>query len=417
MGQTLSTFDAVLKEFYLPPIVDTLPKKVQLYDHFVKDTESWTGNKVIRDLRLGRNVGIGSRADGGTMPAAGNTTHAEQQIAAKFHYGRIQVSGPTIRASANDQGAFARAVASEVKFTTQDFLEDYDRQLQGDGNAYLAMVETAGTVTSCEVEYAGASSSPTSGEPGTRWLKTGMLVNIGTTAEHLAGTADNVTISSITDRDTFVIASTTVAEHDYITRAGAAAYVNDTYLNEVQGIGYFAQQSGTLQAVVVATYPDWRMQYLDAAAAGGTAGVNRALTWELMQQAIDEAEEFGGGTINLIACHTSMRREVIDMCINDRRYLGPKLDQGYKGPLTFNDIPILFCRNMKYNRLYFLDTTTWKLFVQGGINWMDDDGAILSRVANADAMEALLRYYSNLSCDNPSANTLLTDITVTLRKT
>lgn len=410
MGATKTTIDALLKDQYLGPIVDSLPSEVALYDEFKKDGESWSGKQVVRSIRARRNVGRGARAEGGTLPTAGNQTWLEQQITAKYTYVRVQLTGPAIASAVNSQAAFTKALTSEVMYGAKDMYAELNRQMQGDGTGEIAKVETAGTVTTLELEYAGASGG-TTGEPGSRWIKAGDLINIGTAAEHAAGTADNATVSSVTDRDTIVIGSTTVAEHDIIVRAGAAALASSSYNYEIQGLDA-ATSTTTYQNLTLSTYTDLKMQVLD------NSGTNRTLTWELMQQAIDEAEEFGGGKIDLIVAHTSMRREIIDLCINDKRFIGPKnLDGGYTGELTFNGIKILFTKDMKYNRLYFLTRSTWTMYPLGTINWMDDDGSILSRVSGTDAFEALMRCYSNLSCENPSANTVLKDITVTLRTT
>lgn len=411
MGATRTTIDALLKYDYLPPIVDSLPSEVKLYDEFKKDNKSWTGLKVIRSVRAGRNLGRGSRPEGGQLPTAGNQTWLQQQIDAKYSYVRVQLTGPAIASAVDSSTSFTKALTSEVMYGAKDMYKDLNRQIQGDGSGTLALVKTAGTVTTLELEYAGASGG-TSGEAGSRWITAGDLLNIGTAAQHAAGTPDNVTVSSVTDKDTIVIGSTTVAEHDIIVLAGAAGLTYTSYNNEIQGLEAAAAQSGTYQNLNLTNYPKLCMQTIN------NSGTNQTLTWELMQRAIDKAEEFGGGKIDLIVGHTSMRREILDMAKSDVRYIGGKnLDPGYTGDLTFNGIRILLTADMKYNRLYFLTRSTWTLYPLGTINWMDDDGSILSRVSGADAFEGLMRCYLNLSCDNPSANAVLSDITVTLDAT
>ncbi|MDI6787865.1 MAG: phage major capsid protein [Planctomycetota bacterium] len=411
--QTLSNYDAMLKEFYLPPVIDAFPKTVDLYDEFVKDTESWEGNKVIQPIRANRNFGRGARADGGTMPTAGRQTPVEHQVSCKFNYQRIEITGPTMKASRSNDGAFTKAMTFEMNHATKDLLDDIDRQMGSTGIGTIGVVEGAvSNATTVEVDYAGASSSAVTAEPGTRWIKKDMVLNIGTAAEHVAGTVVNCTVDSVTDRDTFVTtANVTLVDNDIIVQAGAAAAANSSYNNEIEGLTAAMITTGTYQNITVTTYPQWKANVL-------TASANRTLTWDLMQQSIDEAEEGGGGRIDLIVAHVSMRREYLDMILNDKRYSGTKgFDAGHEGQLSFNGIKMKFCRNFPYNSLMFCDRSTWALYVQGGVDWFDWDGSVLHRTSNADAVEALLTYYANLGCSLPSANTWLKDITVTLRST
>lgn len=420
MGQTLTLFDAVLKEDYGPAIIEALPKKVELWDEFSKEEEGFDGKRWVVDWNVLRSVGVGARRDGGNMPIAGNQTHVDQYVTPKFNYGRIQVTGPTIAASKSNKGAFAKAVASEIKGITRDLYNQLDRQMSGDGTGEIARIETSATSATMELKYAGASSGAISGEPGTRWLQAGDLVLIGTAAQHSGATADAFTVSSITDRDTVVMttSASAISAADIVTFGSAAALASTSYNAEIEGLLCpVTNRAGTYQNIALSTYTKAAIQYLDAAAAGGTAGVNRKLTWDLLQQAIDEANVYG--SINLLVADTSMRREILDLAKNDVRYIGGKnLDAGYTGDLTFNGIRIKFCRNFKYNAIMGIDKETWTLFTQGGgLNWMDDDGAILSRVSGGDAQEALLRTYCNLSCNLPAANFYLCDISATLRAT
>ena len=415
MGQaTRTVIDALLKDQYLPPIVDSLPSEVALHDEFKKDSESWSGRQVIRSTRVGRNPGRGSRAEGATLPAAGSQTRVQQIIQARYCYVRVQLTGQAIKSAVNSQAAFTKALTSEVMDGAKDMYYELNRQMQGDGVGNIGVVEGAvSNTTTVEVDYAGASASAVSGEPGTRWIKKDDTLAIGTAAEHAAGTGVYAVVSSVTDRDTFVTtANVTLVDGDIIVRAGSASATDTSYNNEFQGIQAAAVQSGTYQNLNLDTYPDLRMQSLS------NSGTNRTLTWNLMQQAIDEAEEFGGGKIDLILAHTSMRPEIIDLAKDGQRYIGTKnLDGGYTGDLTFNGIKILFTKDMKYNRIYFLTRSTWTYYQLDTINWMDEDGSILSRVSGYDSYEALMRCYANLSCDKPSANTVLSDIRVTLRAT
>jgi len=50
------------------------------------------------------------------------------------------------------------------------------------------------------------------------------------------------------------------------------------------------------------------------------------------------------------------------------------------------------------------------LMQMSGWEWMDEDGAVLSRVSNSDAYEAVLFKYADLATDRPRAHSFLRDI-------
>ena len=60
--------------------------------------------------------------------------------------------------------------------------------------------------------------------------------------------------------------------------------------------------------------------------------------------------------------------------------------------------------------MYFLTMSSLVLFQESDWDWMDEDGAILSRVSGEDAYEAILFWYSQLGCYARNQNGRLTDI-------
>ena len=72
MGSTLSTFDAILKTQYLGPIREQLNSSSVLYSRLEKNEDSVVGKNFTIPLHYGRNEGVGARAEGGTLPSAGN---------------------------------------------------------------------------------------------------------------------------------------------------------------------------------------------------------------------------------------------------------------------------------------------------------------------------------------------------------
>src|SRR5438874_2448222 len=131
MALTLATADSALKEDYQPAIREQLNQAVVLLNQVEKNSTDIEGRRAVLSIHTGRNSGVGARADGGALPVAGNQAYKEERVPLKFNYGRIQITGPTIKAMKSDQGSFVRAVDSESKSVTNDLRRDVNRQAYG----------------------------------------------------------------------------------------------------------------------------------------------------------------------------------------------------------------------------------------------------------------------------------------------
>ena len=165
-GSTLTTFDAILKNQYLGPIREQLNNSSVLYSRLEKNEDSVVGKNFTIPLHYGRNEGVGARGEGGALPAAGNQSYKECIVPMRYQYGRIQLTGPTIKAARSNEGAFLRAVDSEMRGLEKDMKSSMNRQAFGDGTGLLANVAATG------------SSSTTVVVDSTAKLRIGMPVDI-----------------------------------------------------------------------------------------------------------------------------------------------------------------------------------------------------------------------------------------------
>lgn len=86
-----------------------------------------------------------------------------------------------------------------------------------------------------------------------------------------------------------------------------------------------------------------------------------------------------------------------------------KLDGGFTG-VSFNGKPWVTDSQCKRNTVYYIVPETLKIFRSSDFDWMDMDGAVLSRVAGEDAYEAILFHYGDLGCITRNGNAILKDI-------
>lgn len=393
MGATLTTLDAILKTQYPGSLVqEQINNKVQLLSRIENDYDSVVGKNFTIPLHYGRNEGTGARADGGTLPTAGAQAYKDCIVPMRYLYHRIKLTGPTIKAAATNQGAFIRAVDSEMRGAERDLRASLNRQLFGDGSAALTVCGTTSDSTTVVVT-------------STAKLRVGMPIDVLVTADGTESTgATGRTVSSITDATHFVISGAKITTDNTFS-----VYLSGSRNIEVMGLnGIIAATdpgSGSLQGLDVSTYGWWKANVLS------NSGTPRAITETLMQKAIDYVEQYSDGTVSAIYTTYGVKRAYQAVLSALKQYTAPlELKGGYKA-LDYNGLPLIADKDCSANKLFFTDESKLKMYKLSDLEWMDDDGAILSRVSGEDAYEAVLYTYLELGCHARNAHTLLSDIT------
>ena len=395
MGSTLSTFDAILKTQYLGPIREQLNSSSVLYSRLEKNEDSVVGKNFTIPLHYGRNEGVGARAEGGTLPAAGNQAYKECIVPMRYQYGRIQITGPTIKAARSNEGAFLRAVDSEMRGLERDMKSSMNRQAFGDGTGLLATVAASGSGTSTVVVDSTAK------------LRVGMPIDIivKTTGAATAGLA-GTTVASITDATTFTISGTLAG-----SPAGTyGVYIAGSRNNEMMGLSGIVSATATLQSLDVANYPWWKATVL---ANGGT---NRAISDTLLQTAIDTLEANSSGMCTAMYTSFGVRRAYQALLTATKQLVNTqKLQGGYEAINYLGGshgvIPMIADKDAPANKIFIVDEDELAIYRLADFDWMQEDGSILSRVSGVDAYEAVLYVYQELGTSMRNAHVLLSDIT------
>jgi len=393
MGVTLSAISDILKNQYLGPIREQLNNDIILLSRLEKDDESVVGKNFTIPLHIGRNEGIGATTDGGTLPTAGNQSYKETIVPMRYLYGRIQLTGPSMKASRSNEGAFVRALESEMKGLARDLKSDLNRQLFGDGSGRLATCASASTVN-ITVD-------------STAKLRVGMKVDILVSADGsvTAGVA-GATITSITSATVFVVNTApatpaSISSTYAVYRAGARNL-------EIMGLGGIVADtdpaSGALQGLAVASYPVWKASVL-------TDSANRAISESLMQTAIDTVSQAGDGEVSAIYTTFGVRRAYQALLTTDRQYVNTMDLKGGAKAIAYDNMPIIADKNCPANKMYFIDENALKFYRLSDFDWMQEDGAVLSRVSGSDAYEATMFLYSELGTSARNAHAVLEKIT------
>ena len=395
MGElNLSAFDYILKYKMLGPIRQQFADKIDFLKRISRTAAhiDGTGRKVLIPLLMNTGQSVGARSDGGALPTAAASTTYESQTTLKHNYATLRVTGPTIRASRKNASAFARAVTFEMKNKMLALKQDLERQFFGYGKGFMA-----------QVNGAVAGQVITVDNPGTKYLKTGMVIDVVDSSG--TKSANSVTISSIDSTNSTVTITaggdiSSVSDNEYLVR-------EDAYNIEMMGLRGIIDDDtllSSLQGVDSGTYTDWQGKVYD------NSGTNRDLTLALMQTPFSYCEEEEGTDVVMYTTF-AVRDKYADLLTADKRFVNTlNLDGGFKA-LDFNGrplIPIAYCYP---NKIFYVFENLLEIAQYSDIAWADEDGSVLHKVSGYDIYEADLYWDSELITVKRKPHALLDDIT------
>lgn len=406
MAFDLSAAGNVLKTRYLAPIREQLNNKTILANKIGRKDQMISGKSFTIPLHSGRNASAGvGRADGGTLPTAGQQAYETAVVPNAYLYGRIEITGPTIRAARDNAGAFVEAIKSEVNGLTRDFSRAFNRQLHSNGTDALAYWTTADDTSGTTVDDNQGNAFvhlPASGTltcdlidatDNSTVLGNGIVVTLGAKAATNYAITWTGTVSGSADGDYLVL--------------------DDTLTYQMMGIDGIIDDgnppllSGGLHGLPVATKTFWKAQMFE------NSGTKRDLTLALMQEplsAIATNSDFDESDVKFLLSNYNIRDKYVSLLVADKRFVNTMtLDGGFKA-VDFNGIPLVPDPQCQRSAIWYVVPESLVILRTSDFDWAEKDGAVLSRVANKDAYEAYMFHYGNLATLARNANAKLGDL-------
>ena len=163
MPADLTTFDAILQDFYLGPIQQQLMTEVLVLELMEKAKVDWNGRQCVIPVHISRNtsaaLGNAFVAEGGALPTAGEQGYEDLRVTARFQYGRFSVTGPAM-AAARKGGThtFISWVDSEMKKLVEDVRDAANKSSihGGQTQGYIPMHGVTAGVATGGAQVAGA---------------------------------------------------------------------------------------------------------------------------------------------------------------------------------------------------------------------------------------------------------------------
>ena len=427
---TASTLNAVVKNWYADKIYDQLNREVFMLAHFEKAVVDWNGKMCHVPVKVGRNTGVGWRAESGGLPAATNQVYADLQIPAKYVYGRFQVTGQSI-AAANRGGenSFISALGDEMDGLIDDVRNELDQNCFSGGRC-------VGFLNQHQV---GAGAAPdvwdfTGDTAKVQALLTAKGANLNATYVRM-DTYAIIGAAEVALDIAAVTATGTISLQAALDTSGVAAgYAiaviisdnaatltdlgpNTTQFNSNQMTGIF----GNLTEPTI-----WSVDRTDATAtnaalkstiltmADSLTHERTGLTPTRMQVCFDEVETLGGGKIDMLVLAPALRSEYAAL-MNQTASLNTVTDKAKKGDVgfdgfAFNGLPLNAARHCPKGLVLYMESKTWRIYELSKAEFEDRDGSILSRVSGQDAHEGFYKWYCQLVCHHPNRNGILVGI-------
>jgi len=421
-GQDTANYDNALKTVWEGGIREMIPTKVKTLKIFEdKDAKPWGGRGVEFPSRVGRNHGSGYGAEMGALPAAGRQQYVPTRIPMRYFYGRVQFSAQVMKASEGPRNAFAPVMDQEMDGIIRDMSAERGRVIFGDGRGILALVNGTSTTATVTVDSPGGIAGATN---GARFINPGQILATITPATGALVSSSGMTVQSVPAAGTTFTRNdtTSIADNEYIVKAMNAAVtdVSDTSYNK-EGMGLLGHvDDGTY----VATYHGVNRTTYPIAQSTVISSVG-ALSADVVQRGIDLADQRGDGDITRLICHHSVRRALIAVTNDARRYMGGDLsnpDAGTRAAkrrtITFGGIEVLEDKYAPYSMIFGVDESGFHRYVEDPGGWMNEDGSILQRLGTGstmqDAFEGVYRIWDNFHSEKPNSCFRLDGITATV---
>lgn len=407
MAQDTTKADAILKNYYLDVLREMVNNKALLLFGYTPEELSagagtanaangetvnfrgikrdakavqFAGRQWIFTGHTGRNESGTMRDEGGTLPTAGEQKWEDFTDKIRRAYKRIELSGFSIAVTERDLGAYLRLLQAETEGAIADLRKDLNRQAFGNQTGALAetTADGANTFTVDNLQY----------------LRVGMfidLINKSTDAVLAANrkiTAINTSTRVVTydGADVAVVAGTHVP------------VIEGNWKKEINGlqnmIGPDGANYATLHSVdgSVAGNEFWKGKIVDG---GGTAIFDE----DEAQKLLDNIGQEGWET-ELIVTTRGIRRRYVNTLKAMKRWndgMATTMHGGFKA-VDFDGFPLAHEDDCPKGKAFFLrlEDFLWIWLYGEDFDWMQRDGAVLTRVANKDAYEATVFKYCDL---------------------
>lgn len=415
-AQSLTSFDASLKDLYEGMVRRIFNRQVRLWKYAKKGTKPFEGRRVVFPITVQASATAAFYKAGTAMPAAQPQLTKQLLIPMRQLWTRIQLNHDVIQLARSNRGSFERPLAFEVKRQVEDMIKRCNQYMFGDGTGVLGEVHSVSSqVITCR---AGTTASAAlNGNQGNRYIRPGSsstypgdTLDIYAQADYttLRGTGAFQVVAYSAANNTVTIKTgqdiSAVVAGDRIFQTGQAVSPGTIYGPsgggtegvaggcDVTGDGWPMGIGGIVDDGTVRQYlygidrTAYPIMKANAINIGTDFVTPAALTLDYMQRATDLSSEGGNGYPGVALCHQSIRREYLKLVQTDRRYIekfkyDPGISEGqldewpWRTSLDFDGFPLAFDFDCQWRRMYFLDGRLLQKYEGAPFHWLSAPNA------------------------------------------
>jgi hypothetical protein len=302
-----------------------------------------------------------------------------------------------MRAMRSPKSAQETPFVSESKRIVLDLRRDINRQVYGTSNGIIA---TCGVTTTANVVVLAATTTLTT----MRQFDVGMVVDIGTIAAptSIAQARQITAVNRVGKTITVNGATLSTTAAAFIFRSGSGGDAANSTQRELTGFRTSIANTGTLFGVDPTSYPVWASTYDTN---GGTPRAPVDLTW---QTPMDTVSIEYGEEVDVILTTFGVYRKYGSSLTNMKRFNDTiTLKGGVKGLdvtsggktstlIRDRDVPEQNAFGLNLDHVFMAEWSP--------ADWLDEDGAVLSRVTNKLSYEATLFWLHEIYVDARAAH-------------
>lgn len=415
-GQTITSVDTILKDFYIDKIVEEIKQNQPLSDFFKKRDDMPTdGRQVFYPAHVTRNSGRGAIGAGGNLPTAGAQGWQDFKIPYKYNYARIQIDAQSLKATKTSRGAFEKVFDAEIMGAAKDCGRDRNRQMFGYGVGQVAAIKTtANNATQTLKDAQGQTNANGQYNPNRFFSANDIVAGIAAGAVSWAGTVASISADGTQVTFTGAVNATAGDVLVRVSTAASTALADSGYNNELMGLMGMLDDGtyvATYQNIVRATYPIMNATRISLG--------NGALTPLILDRGFDAVDQKSDGEVtDMFMHHTTLREHKANLQIFKRytNEFAKAPDSGWagggahEGEIEFNEAPMHVDRDCPYGVIFGIDESKLFRYVNEEGKWADDDGTVLLRISGVDAYEARFRVFDNFQNDAPNAGFVIDQI-------
>lgn len=397
---TLSAGDALLKDYYISPIIEQVNYKTYMLDQVERDSEhvDFQGRRWIYPVHSGRNRGRGSRGDNASLPVAGYQTDQDAIDKIKYHYYAMEITDPVIEGAQKSSAAFTNLLERESKMLATEMRKDINRQIWGQGTGLLA--------TKAKEDAKGKKL----------YLDSVQYIGVGDTVDVIK-TSDGSTGNGVVGAEVTKRVSATESYIEIGTETAGATtteygvYISGNRSNEMPGLRNIVSKEREVHGINSSTAGNefWDSKSINAE--GNVAGES------LFEQLLDEVALNGNGEIDVFVTTRGIKRRLADTYQSQKRFNDTRavdIHGGYTA-IFVNEKPVVTDDDCPKKYVFGINKDSFRWFEQTSPGWLEKDGVVFQLKNSTTAgqkmnvWQAWFKWYVSFGGVAPNRNGRITE--------